>query len=263
MALPRDLRRQRQRSRALLDALSRDALEEAGHRLADIRQAEERELETISRHLPGALAGGLSVTEIAEITGLSRQKIYELRKRHTFADDDLQLRILIQLAAGGAQSAEGVAHVLDDVPPPIVYGALRQMDGAGLVDTVVTEYDGGSLDEWFAVTPTGQERLEALVKPQDEGQRMAVYAAIDPDERPKLERIAAQVLGPEWFAVIQPGTVTDQDWTELAFHVVAFDGPSAVARGRERLTELRRAAGVSDRPAVITAVAPADPWRPG
>src|SRR5690348_8144602 len=102
MGLSRDLRRRRARSRSLLQGLSRSALQEAGDRLAAADAAQQAAIDTIAAHLPAAFAAGLTVTQIAELTGLSRQKVYELRKQTGAGSDDLQRQILIRLAAEGA-----------------------------------------------------------------------------------------------------------------------------------------------------------------
>lgn len=88
---------------------------------------------------------------------------------------------------------------------------------------------------------------------------MTVYAEIDLDEREALREVAIDIFGPEFHAIIEPGTVSDQGSPELAFSVPADTPDDAVARGRERLAELRHLAGVEWKAPVITAIAPAGP----
>jgi transcriptional regulator with XRE-family HTH domain len=256
MALHRDLRRQRERSRGLLLAATRHALAELGDELVEAHRAEESALDAVAHYLPGALAAGLSVSDVAELTGLSRQKIYELRRRHTFAEDEASSRVLVQLAAGGPQPVDAITHALDDLSREQVEDALGDLRATNAVTTFSTEYETGTPEEWFALTAEGEARLGDLPVPDDRPKQSIVYARIHDDERSKLEAAAVAVFGTERFGFIPPGTVSGQEWTELAFPVAAENADAALALGRERLEELRRAAGISQRPAIITAISP-------
>ncbi|HEY2717365.1 MAG TPA: hypothetical protein VGI73_14195, partial [Solirubrobacterales bacterium] len=114
----------------------------------------------------------------------------------------------------------------------------------------------------FKITKDGAIAVERwMLKPEQEPTRITVYAAIDVREKEAIRDVAIDLLGPEWFAIIEPDTVHGQDTPELAFHVVADNGDDAIAKARERMDELREMAGVRRRPAVITALAPAGPLR--
>lgn len=68
-----------------------------------------------------------------------------------------------------------------------------------------------------------------------------VYVPMLAEQRPALE---LDVFGPDWFAVLEPGTVRDQGLADLAFNVTApsFDGAREQAAIRPR--ELYAAAGI-------------------
>ena len=210
-------------------------------------------MEAVELQLPAAVAAGLSVTQIAELTGLSRQKIYELRDRHEPSAGDLATQILVRLAAEGAQSLDdlqGGLGVRDETAARRVLDALLLR---GAVRPAITQYEGGSPDEWFLITPLGEAELETLLEISVPERRMAVYAVVSPDELPELIAVAEDVLG-ERFAVLEPGTLDGQAHTEIGFFVHAADGDAAAKHGRQRIEELRRAAGVTSRPTIITAV---------
>lgn len=79
-------------------ALHRSEIEAAGNaRALALYQAEEH-LDRIARRIPEALAAGLSVSEIARISGLSRPTIYELRGRYSASDGDVEFAVVSAVA---------------------------------------------------------------------------------------------------------------------------------------------------------------------
>jgi hypothetical protein len=255
---PRDLRRQQQRSRSLLLALSRNALLEAGQRVSAARASEQDALKTIGQHVNVALRAGMRISEIADLTGLTRQKVYELRDAHGSSAEDLEALVLTQLAASGGHSAEGLVGQLRDVDATAVRHMLADLQQRGLVRVAVTHYGTGeTFDQSLLITPDGEAYLEDLLAAESGLVRMSAYVAFAPEERSAIEAAAHDVFGTERFSIIEPGTTSDVVLPELAFFLVAIDGPQAVAQARQRMNEVRAAARLEPRPPAHIVIAPA------
>lgn len=89
---------ERERLNALIRTLHISELESAGQARARALAQADAELDRIAKRLPDALDGGLSLAEIARITGVSRPTLYELRGRYTNSDRDLRLALLQTIA---------------------------------------------------------------------------------------------------------------------------------------------------------------------
>jgi DNA-binding MarR family transcriptional regulator len=258
MPASRDIRRQQQRSRSLLLALSRNALQEAGQRLSDARASEQHALRMIGQQVNVALRAGMRISEIAELTGLTRQKVYELRDAHGDSAEDLEALVLTQLAASGGQSVEGLVGQLRDVDADGVRRMLADLQQRGLVRVAATHYGTDeTFDQSLLITPDGEAHLEELLAAEPGLVRLSVYVAFDPDERPALEAAARDVFGTERFSIIEPGTASDVVLPELAFFLVAADGQQAISLARGRMAEVRAAAGLEPRLPEYIVVAPA------
>ena len=203
----------------------------------------------------------MTVSEIATATGLSRQKVYELRDRFAANPENHEVRVLTQLAAEGGLSEDALSERLE-LPAGQVAGIVQRLRQGKLVSDLITFYHGKKSESWVRMTPEGEVVLQQWLTHDRELPRMVVYAVLDPKDRHELSDAAVDFFGAESFAVIEPGTVRSQEHPELAFHVAAGDVHEAVSRGRERLAELRRIANLPPAEALISAVAPADPWRP-
>lgn len=242
------------RSRAIVQSLSRQALEEAGERLAVAQQRADDELELIAQHIAGAIGVGISISEIARLTGLSRPKVYELRDRYRPADSELEMRVLAQLAASGGLSSEQLADQLD-VSLDRVRRAIGALEERSHVRLALTYYDASDPTALYRIAPDAYPTLERwILRTGEEPQLMSVYVVLDNADKEAIREAAIQVLGPELFAVIEPGTVGDQDGPELGFSVAAGDFDKAVARAGERMRELRAAAGLEPKPVLIRAI---------
>lgn len=253
-----------ERGKALLQRLHRQALNEAGAALSSARRVADEQAARIAKLVPGALAAGLSASEIAERVGLSRQRIYELRSSPP-PGQGVEQRILGLLATEGALTGPAIAGRLDEAGGT-VQSRLEALKSGGLVREAVARYaDGTEPTVYFGLTAEGEAALEQQFWNGLRGgdaPRFAVYAPLEAAAVDAVVPHAAKVFGEEGFAVVSPGTVSGQPLPELAFRVAAATPDEAVARGRERLGELLALAGMEDRPAVIAAIAPADPVRP-
>lgn len=259
MSAPRSIhdkvRRERNRARALLAGLSREALEVAGDRIQAAQDQLDEEIDRVAIHVAGAVNAGIPMSEIAKLTGLSRQKLYELKKRGGGDRDDLPYRALAVLAGAGALDSGQLASNLEvdaDEIEPVVRSLLTQ----GWVRPLITQYQGGASMTLLKLAEPGEAALEdwLLSGLGNEAETMTVYVGLQHDEAAVIEAEAREFFGPEWFALIAPGTVGDQKAPELAFRVVAHDQEEAVARAGERMQQLRASAGVKPRPVLITLI---------
>lgn len=247
------------KSRALVLALHRQTLEEAGERIAAAQGQLDTEISRIGVQIAGAVGAGMRISEIAQLTGLSRQKLYELRDRHMGEIDELDMRTLAQLGASGALPIARVSDQLQ-VANAHVEVVVRELEEKEFVKPLMSSYEGGRQETFFKLTPAGEEALERwMLDSRLEPARMSVYVAIDSSEQGALRAVAEKVFGPEWFALIEMGTMSGQQSPELAFNVVAESQAEAVAQTRDRMAELRRLAKLKPREVVITALSPAGP----
>jgi DNA-binding MarR family transcriptional regulator len=103
MPAPKRTEAAQEKGRGVVRALHAAELEEAGNARAAALQEADRQLDRIARLLPDALGGGLNLTEIARLTGVSRPTLYELRARYGDSASDLRLAVLQSLATRGTQ----------------------------------------------------------------------------------------------------------------------------------------------------------------
>jgi hypothetical protein len=239
--------------------MARERLSAAGDRIRRARQLIADETEDIATLLDAYLLSGITPTEAAELLGMSRQSVYDLRQRGIRRTPGLEQRILSYLAAGGATPVAGLVertHVTEGV----VARTIETLVEAKLVARVAMQHEAGVEEPWYCATDAGLAALEEWIwRTNERPQMWTAYVPMLPEERPALESVAIDVFGLEWFAVLEPGTVRDQNLAELAFNVTApsFDGAREQAAIRAR--ELYAAAGIDGAWAIRT-ILPADVW---
>lgn len=140
-------------------ALHRSEIQAAGDaRALALHQAEEQ-LDRIARRIPEALASGLSVTEIARISKLSRPTIYELRGRYSASEGDLNFAVLSSVArlqpVTGGEISQAIGR---DVK--VVSGVLSHLESSGYVSWDVEEEEDRVVQHW-TLTSHGFGYLEA------------------------------------------------------------------------------------------------------
>jgi len=91
-------------TRALVRRVHARELEAAGDARAAALKVADRQLDRIARLLPDALQGGLALTDVSRLTGVSRPTLYELRARYSESERDLRLALVQTLATSGALS---------------------------------------------------------------------------------------------------------------------------------------------------------------
>jgi len=146
-----------EKSKALVRALHKSELESAGARRAVALHAAELELDRIGRLLPDALQAGLSMAQIARLTGVSRPTLYELKGRHGSVGD-LRLAVLQGTAFGGVTASELASKL--ERPEADVTRILGEFFGHDWVDVEEVQYPDGKDMVLFSLTGEGAQTLE-------------------------------------------------------------------------------------------------------
>lgn len=109
---PRDLHLRREKGQALVRALHLSELQAAGAARALALHEADQQLDRIAHRLPEALAAGISLTEIARVTNVSRPTLYELRSRYRNEERDVRFAVLQTILGQGPIDRRGVAEHL-------------------------------------------------------------------------------------------------------------------------------------------------------
>lgn len=122
-------------------ALHLSELETAGTARTIALHEAEKQLDRVARLLPNAIQAGISITEIARVTGVSRPTLYELQGRYGGSLGDLRLGVLQTIA----------------LRQPISNDQLRLLfnDRAELEQVVVDFADKGLIELDAEQTPDG------------------------------------------------------------------------------------------------------------
>lgn len=124
-----------------------------------------RQLDRVARLLPDALSGGLSLSEIGRVAGVSRQTLHELRARYSDSEGDLRLAVLQSVAWMQPTTADEVAeHLGRDVGD--VTGTLSDFVSEDLLDVGHRRTDDGEEVE-FDLTVAGANTLDNWVFIED------------------------------------------------------------------------------------------------
>ena len=194
----------------------------------------------------------LKLTEIAELTGVSRPTLYSLQRRRAHDDPELLLfDVLASLATAGPLSEEQLAGELGLTRNEGRH-LLEDLGERGLIAPAMTEYESDTRMTHYRLTPDGDRELEWLTSSLREqiDASWAVYVQVAPQERAELTAVAASAFGQQRFALIEPsvtnitGSVKD---TELAFHVRAPSPRDAGQRATAQLARLRELGGLKAR----------------
>lgn len=154
------LQAEREKQRSTVRALHLGALEEAGRARADALREADEQLDRVARLLPDALAGGLSLAEIARVTGVSRPTLYELRARYSDSDRDLNLAVLQSLAVRGPQAS---SELVENIGGPKRAEVRSLLDNFAAQDMVHVDVDVDEGDVIYFLTSKGEAVLEHWV----------------------------------------------------------------------------------------------------
>src|SRR5436305_1392351 len=109
--MDRAARLRQEKGKAVVRGLHSSELEGAGAaRSAALREA-DAQLDRIARLLPDALQSGLTLAEVARLTGVSRPTLYELRGRYG-SIGDVRLAILQVLASRPRVATRDLATIV-------------------------------------------------------------------------------------------------------------------------------------------------------
>jgi DNA-binding phage protein len=185
--LHRDIELRRARGRALVQTLHRHELEEAGAaRKAALAEA-DAQLERIAEHLSGAVRAGISMAEIARSTGVSRQTLYQLQKRHSAPD--LRFAVLAAVAEMSTQTVAELARATAQ-EEATVREVVQRLAADGLL--AVSAPPTGA--ERVSLTANGEDALAAwefgtLEERTTRPLRLALdVLRFSPDERAEVDR---------------------------------------------------------------------------
>jgi transcriptional regulator with XRE-family HTH domain len=147
-----------EKARAVVRALHLTELEQAGEaRAAALAQAES-ELHRISARLEDALDAGISLTEIARVTGVSRPTLYDLLARLSDSPRDLSLALLQLIATKGSLPVSNLAAEMRR-PEPEYRSVLDGLIGDGLVTYDVDE-SAERVEGQYVLTSKGYDLLD-------------------------------------------------------------------------------------------------------
>lgn len=158
-----------EKGRAIVRTLHANALQEAGAARRAALETAEAELDRIARLMPAALKGGLSLAEIARVTGVSRPTLYELRARYSESDADLRLAVLQTLATEGALSESELSRRLGG-PRKGLSALIQALLDQGFLDGGVEEGDDGPYP-LFSLSPQGLDLLEHWTFEEERAER--------------------------------------------------------------------------------------------
>jgi DNA-binding phage protein len=157
-----------EKGKALVRALHLSELGAAGSARALALHQVDEQLDRVARLLPDALQAGISMSEIARTTGISRPTLYELRARYGGSVGDLRLAILQSVITSTAVTTAGLAERLAREPSEIkvlVGGFLDE----GVLDTQVDRVGEDEYEECLYLTANGLQTLEAWIFEADGG----------------------------------------------------------------------------------------------
>ena len=148
---------QREKGRGLVRALHLSELQAAGAARELALHTAEQQLDRIAKVLPDALGAGLSMSEIARVTGVSRPTLYELRDRYD--NRNLWLAVFQTVARLGRTRCSAIAALLGRSNEEVDAVLQSLLESDLLVEDHNLDEDDPALEYWL--TPGGFDALEA------------------------------------------------------------------------------------------------------
>jgi AcrR family transcriptional regulator len=130
-------------------------LQAAGAARAVALHEAEEQLDRIAKVLEDARGAGLSMSDIARITGVSRQTLYELKGRYG-STEDLGLAVLAVVATSGAITLDALADELGRGRSEVEGVVKSYLDGHLIEETVFLDAEG---EDALAITEIGEAAL--------------------------------------------------------------------------------------------------------
>jgi transcriptional regulator with XRE-family HTH domain len=147
-----------EKARGFVRALHLTELEHAGRARAAALEQADIELQRIAARLADALEAGISLSEIARVTGVSRPTLYELRTRRSDLPRDLTLALLQLIGTRGAVPVSTLSAEMGR--PGAEYSAvLDSLISDGFIEYEVEEGPDGP-EGLYVLTGKGHDLLE-------------------------------------------------------------------------------------------------------
>jgi chromosome segregation and condensation protein ScpB len=146
-----------EKGRALVRALHLSELETAGTSRTLALHEAEKQLDRVARLLPNAMQAGISITEIARVTGVSRPTLYELQGRYGGSLGDLRLGVLQTIALRQPIANEQLRLLFDERDE--LAHVLVDLANEGLIEFDAEPTPEGD-EAILMVTPGGYDALE-------------------------------------------------------------------------------------------------------
>jgi chromosome segregation and condensation protein ScpB len=138
-------------------ALHLSELETAGTSRTLALHEAEKQLDRVARLLPNAMQAGISITEIARVTGVSRPTLYELQGRYGGSLGDLRLGVLQTIALRQPIANEQLRLLFDERDE--LAHVLVDLANEGLIEFDAEPTPEGD-EAILMVTPGGYDALE-------------------------------------------------------------------------------------------------------
>lgn len=235
-------------SKDAMRGVYRDALAAAGARRLELENAQRDETSRLAELAIGARAAGISLSEIARVTGLSRPTVYALIEQSGPPEPDLDYQIL-SAAAGHGRVSIGHLTGATNRPADEIAERCGQLVSAGYVN-VATASSGSDEVAYYGLTYAGEERLEAMLYELGavaETQFFA-YLPIPGEAVDAVYAATVRRFHPNDFALIAAGTAHDVQQPELALQLRAATEPLAHERADALFRDILRAARVPGVP---------------
>jgi transcriptional regulator with XRE-family HTH domain len=169
--VPRHVRIQQEKGKALARAVQASELQAAGSKREAALHEAEVQLERIARLLPNALQAGLTLSEIARVTGVSRPTLYELKARYT--EGDISLAALQSVASRGPITLAELADHLGRSESEVAAAVKAHVDGERMDWEPITWVDSGQEEIAYSLTGRGLDTLEAWEFVEEEAEAEA------------------------------------------------------------------------------------------
>jgi hypothetical protein len=159
MTMSREDTLRHEKGKALVRALHLSELVAASKARELALHEAENQFDRVARLLPDALNGGVSMTEIARVTGISRPTLYELRARYGGSVGDLRLAILQAIIANHAVTVTALSERLGR-PSTDIGEVVEEFLKGELLHDEIEEIGPGEGQQRFYVTSKGLSILE-------------------------------------------------------------------------------------------------------
>jgi transposase-like protein len=156
-----------EKGKALVRALHLSEFAAAGAARGLALHQIDEQLERVARLLPDALQAGISMSEIARTTGISRPTLYELRARYGGTVGDLRLAVLQVIATSDGSTVDALVERLGR-PASEIEAVVAEYEQKELLASEPVRVSEEDHEMQLFMTPHGIRMLEAWIFEADE-----------------------------------------------------------------------------------------------